>query len=449
MDFFLQYLLKKHWKNMKIFWNIERTFKKYTNICTFFECSFNIFFKNIEEKNLVFYKCSFNILNEIWDLAPCDSNIYKHSSAINAYYAALQALPQLAALTLDIQSHHKALVAGSDGLAWDASKFAIQAGQLDKTIEFLEAGRTIFWSQLLSLCSPYDKLHNVAPELADQLQYISTALELGSYHNMPSELLDNQIKLAQDQETSQLNCLHEEWTNAINSVRCLKRFEDFLQPQKLSSLQMAASKFPVIALVANKNESNIFIMTSTNVHHIPLPSLPSKSNELHRLVQLIQIATAHSKMHVPLLIYFQRIYLLFLQPSKKICRIGWIWKNKEEENSRINSIQMTFSNQFWKPYGLMWCSQSSLFLTLRLVFNLKQITLLLMIFIRNQRIHLYCNGVPLDFFLFYPSMQLAVIIMSLLLNVLQIISSHHTHQPLVHYSDLIQFPLPNYSKWRR
>ena len=55
---------------MKIFWNIERTFKKYTNICIFFECSFNIFLKNIEEKNLVFYKCSFNILNKIWDLAP-------------------------------------------------------------------------------------------------------------------------------------------------------------------------------------------------------------------------------------------------------------------------------------------------------------------------------------------------------------------------------------------
>jgi len=56
---------------MQIFWNIEKTFKKYTNICIFFECSFNIFLKNIEEKNLVFYKCSFNILNKIWDLAPC------------------------------------------------------------------------------------------------------------------------------------------------------------------------------------------------------------------------------------------------------------------------------------------------------------------------------------------------------------------------------------------
>ena len=62
---------EKHSTNMKIFWNIKRTFKKYTNICIFFECSFNIFLKNIEKKNLVFYKCSFNILNKIWDLAPC------------------------------------------------------------------------------------------------------------------------------------------------------------------------------------------------------------------------------------------------------------------------------------------------------------------------------------------------------------------------------------------
>ena len=56
---------------MQIFWNIEKTLKKNTNICIFFEYSFNIFLKNIEEKNLVCYKCSFNILNKIWDLAPC------------------------------------------------------------------------------------------------------------------------------------------------------------------------------------------------------------------------------------------------------------------------------------------------------------------------------------------------------------------------------------------
>jgi hypothetical protein len=74
----------------------------------------------------------------------------------------------------------------------------------------------------------------------------------------------------------------------------LKGFEDFLQPHQFLALQAAASEFPVVALVANETDSNILIMTSTNVHHIPLPTLPA--TELHRLVQLIQAATSHSKM---------------------------------------------------------------------------------------------------------------------------------------------------------
>jgi hypothetical protein len=170
----------------------------------------------------------------------------------------------------------------SDGLARDASKCTIQAGNLTKAIEFLEAGRTIFRSQLLLLRSHFNKLYNVAPELADQLQQIATALELGSHRSMSIQPLNNQSKLLQHLETSRLNHLHKEWSKAIDSVRCLKGFEHFLQPYQFLSLQAAASKFPVVALVANNNESNILIMTSTDIHHIPLSSLPA--DELHRLV---------------------------------------------------------------------------------------------------------------------------------------------------------------------
>ena len=46
----------------------------------------------------------------------------------------------MAALSLDVGSHHEALTAGSDGLAQDASRCAIRSGNLDKAIEFLEAG---------------------------------------------------------------------------------------------------------------------------------------------------------------------------------------------------------------------------------------------------------------------------------------------------------------------
>jgi hypothetical protein len=74
----------------------------------------------------------------------------------------------------------------------------------------------------------------------------------------------------------------------------LKGFEHFSQPHQFSTLQAAASEFPVVALIANKNKSNILIMTSTDVHHIPLSSLPA--DKLHRLVQLIQAVTSYSKM---------------------------------------------------------------------------------------------------------------------------------------------------------
>jgi len=171
---------------------------------------------------------------------------HHHISAIDAYNAALQALPQLAALSSDIQSRQEALSAGSDGLARDASRCAIRTGNLVKAIEFLEAGRSIFWSQYLSLRSPFDRLHDVQPQLANKLQDISTELELGSHRDTLADISDNRKKLSLDQEASRLNRLNEDWVTSINEVRKLNGFEDFLRPRRLSALQTAASEYPVV-----------------------------------------------------------------------------------------------------------------------------------------------------------------------------------------------------------
>ena len=75
LDFFLQYLLKKYWKNIQKTWKYFEILKECSKNIQIFAHFLNVllifFLKNIEEKNLVFYKCSFNILNKIWDLAPC------------------------------------------------------------------------------------------------------------------------------------------------------------------------------------------------------------------------------------------------------------------------------------------------------------------------------------------------------------------------------------------
>ena len=219
----------------------------------------------------------------------------QHSSAIDAYEAALQALPQVAALRLDVGSRHKALTAGSDGLARDASRCAIHSGHLDKAIEFLEAGRSIFWSQVLSLRSPFDQLHKVSPELADKLRVIATALEIGSHRDVSAEILDNRKKLSIDQEASRLNRLNEEWTASIHEVRKLHGFEDFLRPSCISSLKSAASEHPLVILIANDDGSHCLIMTSTNVHHIPLPTLGTPVlDKIGHLVQIAQLPGSRS-----------------------------------------------------------------------------------------------------------------------------------------------------------
>jgi hypothetical protein len=65
-----------------------------------------------------------------------DSN---HKSALDVYAAAIELLPCLAMLGLDLQSRQQALV-GSNGLACDAAACAIRSSQYDRAVELLEEG---------------------------------------------------------------------------------------------------------------------------------------------------------------------------------------------------------------------------------------------------------------------------------------------------------------------
>ncbi|KDR67542.1 hypothetical protein GALMADRAFT_105794 [Galerina marginata CBS 339.88] len=222
------------------------------------------------------------------------ADLHRHPSAIAAYGYLLQILPELAALSLDIQSRQEALTARSDGLARKAASCAIRLENLEKAVEFLETGRAIFWGQTLHLRSPFDDLRKVAPELGQRLQDVATALEHGSRRDAFAETLDNRRKLSLEAEESRLASIEAKWTNTLDEVRKLKRFENFMKPRDFSSLRAAANEGPVVMLVSNDFCSDCLILTSTTVHHIALPSLPTE--ELHKLVYLIQAAASHSEI---------------------------------------------------------------------------------------------------------------------------------------------------------
>ena len=56
---------------------------------------------------------------------------------------------------------------------------------------------------------------------------------------------------------------------------------------------MAASEHPIVILIANDDESHCLIMTSTIIHHIPLPNLGTP--KLKELADIIQVAGSQSR----------------------------------------------------------------------------------------------------------------------------------------------------------
>ena len=206
------------------------------------------------------------------------ADAHHHPSALEAYDIALQILPQVAGLSMDVQSRQEALNTGSDGLARNASICAIRNGDCDKAVEFLEAGRAIFWAQVLNLRTPLQALKSVAPNLEQKLRDISAALERGSHRNKVVDAADVHAKVAIDQEGERLNRLNEDYLQTLEEVRKLDGFEDFLRPRRVSALQEAVrhARGPVVLLVENEKESSCLVMTSANVRTLAIPGLGSK-----------------------------------------------------------------------------------------------------------------------------------------------------------------------------
>ncbi|KAJ7909188.1 CHAT domain-containing protein [Mycena leptocephala] len=184
-----------------------------------------------------------------------DAAELNHESAEEAYQHVTELLPQLATLGLDVESRRGALASVNPGLASNAAAVAISRNQLVKAIEFLESGRSIFWSQALRLRTPLDDLKHFAPEMGQKLSEIIRQLEHGSHRDLSrreSLLPDSLEQTSFDNDAKYYQRLNSEWVQVVDEVRQFPRFEGFLRQQPLSELRMAAAGGPVIILNASK-----------------------------------------------------------------------------------------------------------------------------------------------------------------------------------------------------
>ena len=214
-----------------------------------------------------------------------------HESALEAYSFAIEQLPRLATLGLDLQSRYLALTSVGDGLARDAASCAIRLGQFGKAVELLEGGRAVFWSQALQLRTPMADLHKEAPELETELRQISLALEQGSLRDLSRNLSNTpEIIMSIEEEASRFSRLDDQWMATLEKVRLIDGFQDFLRPNRLSMLQRAAVNGPVVILNASKTGCAALILTSAAaVQHVPFPDLTL--DDVTHLAKLLQVAS--------------------------------------------------------------------------------------------------------------------------------------------------------------
>jgi len=140
------------------------------------------------------------------------SDKYSRSS-LSAYACAINLLPCIAWLGLDVPDQH-ALLADVGGIIRSAVSAAVQSGELETAVEWAEQGRSIVWQNILHLRTTVDDLRVNHPQLADRLQEIARRTEASSSGGVRGA----NIKSLQ---------LAIEWDNTVEEIRVSPDLKDF------------------------------------------------------------------------------------------------------------------------------------------------------------------------------------------------------------------------------
>jgi CHAT domain-containing protein len=219
---------------------------------------------------------------------------YHHKSIIYAYSVLFQILNHCLILYPSVESQQTFLASADvpQSLASDAASAAIDAGDLEAAVELLEQGRVILWSKMEQYRHPLDQLRQVDRELADLLQTLGTECEhLSVSSQAGSRLLDSERPTIPplDVQMRRNRILSEDWEKAVERVRKIKGFSNFLQAVPFTTLQAAAVEGPVILINISNYRSDAIILHINNPPLlVPLPDV--QPDHLTHLAEQLTLA---------------------------------------------------------------------------------------------------------------------------------------------------------------
>ena len=157
-------------------------------------------------------------------------------------------------------------------LAADAAACAVLDGRPEVAVELLEQGRSVLWTQSLSLRSDLTRLAEHAPGLAERLYSIRDILDTplaAAAPLLPESAGDSAAAdhIRQQPDAAELRRrAAREWDDLLAQVRALNGFESFLTAAAYSELATVATEGPVVIVNASRYGCHALIVTSDSQH---------------------------------------------------------------------------------------------------------------------------------------------------------------------------------------
>jgi tetratricopeptide (TPR) repeat protein len=147
------------------------------------------------------------------------ARLYRGFGKLGPYHLAIGLLPHVAWLGTTIDRRYKD-ISSIGATVTEAASAAIQFGEYGLALEWLEAGRSIVWKQMLQMRTPVQDLALVDSGLAARLQEVAHALE--SAGTVKRESLDSsEYTFSEEQEGQTHRRMAEEWDSSSAWVRGL------------------------------------------------------------------------------------------------------------------------------------------------------------------------------------------------------------------------------------
>lgn len=189
-----------------------------------------------------------------------NSGEHLRRDVLQVYVALIQLIPRVATFGLNFEGRLLELES-LEQLGIEAANYALSMSDPELAVELLEESRAVFWSQALHLRLSLD---NLPSSIAARLRTLFRALDAGSH-------LSGHL----DKDTINPNCAWSDGSlvtrrrqsaeaeTLIDQVRRMPGLEHFLRPQPFAALSQAASKGPIVILLAVTDTCEAIVLANS------------------------------------------------------------------------------------------------------------------------------------------------------------------------------------------